>query len=182
MSDEGMNSSGWVWAFLIIALIFGGGGFFGGNNAQAAGFATVQDVNNAINAQTTAINQQQTLLSSANNNYETARLISDQNLTLMNNQNTNLVNAIQGFNQVNQNISNQGNSISQAISQLGYHMDQCCCTIQRLMLENRLQDTQIALQNSQNVAVNSQQSQYLLGQMGHWVANSATATTPASTT
>lgn len=175
MSDESMNGSGWVWAFLIIALIFGGGGFFGGNNAQAAGFATVQDVNNAINAQTTAINQQQTLLSSANNNYETARLISDQNLTLMSNQNTNLINAIQGFNQVNQNISAQGNNISQAISQLGYQMDQCCCTIQRLMLENRLQDTQLALQNSQNVAVNSQQSQYLLGQMGHWVANSATA-------
>lgn len=176
MSDDTMNGSGWVWAFLIIALIFGGGGFFNSGNAGAlAGYATIQDVNNAINAQTSALNQQQTLLSSANNNYETARLISDQNLSLMQNQNTNLVNAIQGFNTVNQNIMAQGSGIQQQLSQLGYHMDQCCCTIQRLMLENRLQDTQIALQNAQNVAVNSQQSQYLLGQMGHWVANSTTA-------
>lgn len=177
MSDETMNSSGWVWAFLIIALIFGGGGFFGngGNNAAVAGYATMADVNNAINAQTNALNQQQIMLSSANNNYETARLISDQNLVQLQNQNTNLVNAIQGFNSVNQAIATQGSGIQQAIAQLGYQMDQCCCSVKTLILENRLQDTQLALQNAQNVSVNSAQSQYLLGQMGHWVANSATA-------
>ena len=178
MNDTSFSGE-WIFAFLIIAVIFGGwGGFGGGNNATLAGYATMADVNSAINAQTNALNQQSILLSSANNNYETARLISDQNLTMMQTQNTNLINAIQGFNTVNQNISAQGANIQQAISNLGYHLDECCCSIKTMLLENRLQDTQIALQNAQNVAVNAEQSQYLLGQMGKWVANASATTTP----
>lgn len=46
-----------------------------------------------------------------------------------------------------------------------------------MMLENRLQDTQIALQNAQNQAVNAEQSQYLLSQLGKFVANAPAATT-----
>ena len=179
MNDTSFGGE-WIFAFLIIAVIFGGwgNGFGGGNNnVTFAGYATMADVNSAINAQTNALNQQSILLSSANNNYETARLISDQNMTMMQTQNTNLINAIQGFNAVNQNISAQGASIQQAISNLGYHLDECCCSIKTMLLENRLQDTQIALQNAQNVAVNAEQSQYLLGQMGKWVANSPATTT-----
>ena len=178
MNDTSFSGE-WIFAFLIIAVIFGGwGGFGGGNNATLAGYATMADVNSAINAQTNALNQQSILLSSANNNYETARLISDQNLTMMQTQNTNLINAIQGFNTVNQSILSQGAGIQQAISNLGYHLDECCCSIKTMLLENRLQDTQIALQNAQNVAVNAEQSQYLLGQMGKWVANASATTTP----
>ena len=85
---------------------------------------------------------------------------------MMNQNNTNLVNAIQGFNTVNQNIANGFNSVNQNIANLGYKMDECCCSIKTLMLENRLQDTQIALQNAQNVAVNAEQTQYILSQLG----------------
>lgn len=178
MNDTSFSGE-WIFAFLIIAVIFGGWGGFGvGNNATLAGYATMADVNSAINAQTNTLNQQSILLSSANNNYETARLISDQNMTMLQNQNTNLINAIQGFNAVNQNISSQGANIQQAISNLGYHLDECCCSIKTMLLENRLQDTQIALQNAQNIAVNAEQSQYLLGQMGKWVANASATTTP----
>ena len=43
-------SGGWIFAFLIIAVLFGGGGLgFGNNNAAMAGFATMADVNSAIN-------------------------------------------------------------------------------------------------------------------------------------
>jgi len=45
------------------------------------------------------------------------------------------------------------------------------------MLENRLQDTQIALQNEQNKAINAEQSQYLLSVMGKWTPYAAAATT-----
>lgn len=174
------NSAGfggeWIFAFLIIAVIFGwGGAGFGGGNANVAAYATMADVNSAINAQTNALNQQSILLSSANNNYETARLISDQNMTMMAQNNTNLINAIQGFNQVNQNVSNGFSSVNQNISDLGYKMEKCCCDIKTMLLENRLQDTQIALQNAQNVAVNAEQSQYLLSQMGQWTPYTAAA-------
>jgi hypothetical protein len=42
-----------------------------------------------------------------------------------------------------------------------------------MLLENRLQDTQIALQNAQNVAVNAEQSQYILSQLGNFVPKAA---------
>ena len=171
MGDSGFSGE-WIFAFLIIAVIFGGFGGFGGNSNVAA-YATMADVNSAINAQTNALNQQNILLSSANNNYETARLISDQNITMMAQNNTNLVNAIQGFNTVNQNIANGFISVNQNIANLGYKMEECCCSIKTMLLENRLQDTQIALQNAQNVAVNAEQSQYILSQLGNFVPKAA---------
>ena len=158
--------SDWLGAFLIIAVLFGGfGGFgFGGGNAAV-------DVNAAINNQTVQQGIQSVLLSSANNNYETARLIDNQTMYMTNQNNTNLLSAINGFNAVNQSIASGFNSVNQNIANLGYKMDECCCSIKTMLLENRLQDTQIALQNAQNQAVNAEQSAYLLSQMGKWVAN-----------
>ena len=165
-------SGGWIFAFLIIAVIFGwGGAGVGGGNATAAAYATMADVNAAINNQSTQQALAAIQLSSANNNYETSRLISDQNMTMMNQSNSNLINAIQGFNTVNGNISNGFATVNQNLANLGYKMDECCCSIKTLLLENRLQDTQLALQDAQNKAVNAEQSAYLLATMGKWVAN-----------
>lgn len=172
MNDS--NFGTWIFAFLIVAVIFGWGGI-GGGNAVAAGYATTQDVTSALAAQTSALNQQSLLLSSANNNYETARLIDNQSMAMMNQNNTNLLTAINGFNAVSQNLASGFNSVNQNIANLGYKMDECCCSIKTLMLENRLQDTQIALANAQNVAVNAEQSQYLLSQLGSFVPKSAAA-------
>lgn len=165
--------SDWLGAFLIIAVLFGGfGGFgFGGNGAAAA-----VDVNAAINNQTVQQGIQNILLSSANNNYETARLIDNQTMFMTNQNNTNMLTAINGFNATSQQISSGFNSVNQNIANLGYKMDECCCAIKTMLLENRLQDTQIALQNEQNKSINAEQSAYLLSVMGKWVAN-APATT-----
>ena len=98
--------SDWLGAFLIIAVLFGGGGnWFGGNNN------TVQE---AINNQSTQQGLRDILLSSANNNYETAQLINGQTNALMQQNYANQINVVQGF-----------NALQQAISQLGYQMDQC---------------------------------------------------------
>ena len=158
----------WIFAFLIIAVLFGGGnfGFGGGNNAA---FATMADVNSAINNQTTQQALNSALLSSNNNNYETAQLINNQTMAMMNQNNSNLINAIQGFNTTNQAIAMGFASVNQNLADLGYRMDKCCCDIKTTLLENRLQDTQLQLQNQQNVAVNAQQSQYLLSQLGSFV-------------
>lgn len=172
--NESSFGAEWIFAFLIIAVIFGwGGNGAGGNSAAMAGYATVQDINSAIAQQTSTLNQQNLLISSANNNYETARLIEQQSANMANQQNANLLAAINGFNTVNANIA----TVNQNIADLGYKMDQCCCSIKTMMLENRLQDTQIALQNQQNIAVNQEQTQYLLSVMGNWTPKAAGGTT-----
>lgn len=167
MSETSFMSSDWLGAFLIIAILFGGGNFFGGRGgAPMPNFATTQDVNDAVNNNATQQGIRDILLSSANNNYETARLIDNQTMFLSNQNNTNTLAAINGF-----------NDIKQSIGALSAQMNECCCSIKTMMLENRLQDTQIALQNEQNKAINAEQSQYLLGVMGKWVANAPAATT-----
>lgn len=173
MNDTSFGG-GWMFVLVILIVLFGfGGAGFGGGNAAMAAYATTADVNAAIAAQTNALNQQSILLSSANNNYETARLIDNQSMAMMNQNNTNLLTAINGFNAVNQNIASGFNSVNQNIANLGYKMDECCCSIKTLMLENRLQDTQIALQNAQKVAVNAEQTQYLLSQLGSFTPKAA---------
>lgn len=165
----------WIFAFLIIAVLFGGGGFGFGNNAMA-GYATIADINASNNAQTSMLNQQQILLSSANNNYETARVVTQQTESLMNQNNTNLINAIQGFNNIGQQIMNQTNILGSKLDQLGFQMESCCCSIKTLIKDNQIADLTNQLNQANNIAVNSAQSQYLLAQMGKWVAN-APATT-----
>lgn len=160
-------SGGWIFAFLIIAVLFGGGNFgFGGGNATMAGYATMADVNSAINNQSTQQALGAISLSSANNNYETAQLINNQTATMMATQNSNLVNAIQGFNQVSNSMAAGFANVSSQIADLGYRMENCCCGIKTMMLENRLQDAQAALLQSQTVNAINGQSQYLLSQLG----------------
>jgi hypothetical protein len=174
--SSGMGSE-WIFAFLIIAVIFGGfGGGFGGNNAAMAGFATIADVNASNAAQTSQLNQQSILLSSANNNYEMSRQLADQNMFMTNQNNANATNILQGFNALQMQIANQTSTLGSKLDQLGFNMEQCCCSIKTLIKDNQIAELTNQLNNANNIAVNSAQSQYLLGQMGKWVANaSATA-------
>lgn len=177
MTENGsFFGSDWLGAFLIIAVLFGGfGGFgFGNNGAGAA-----MDVNSAINNQTTQQALGALMTSSQNNNYEAAQLINNQTNAMLSQNNTNLINAIQGFNTTNLAITNGFNSVNQNIANLGYKMEECCCSIKTMMLENRLQDSQQALADARNQAVNSQQSQYLLSQLGHFVPYSSTTSITA---
>ena len=149
----------WIFALLILA----GGNFgFGGNNR--GDWVTQSELTNQLNSQSLS-NQVQALgIQVANQNYETAQLINGQTNTLIQQNNTNLINAIQGFNQVNQKID-----------QLGYQLDQCCCSIKQQMLQNRLDDANAALVAAQNNISNYNQSQYILGQLGKFVANAPAA-------
>lgn len=147
------NLGDWLGVFLIIAVLFGGGGLFGG------GRESVQD---AINNQTTQLGIKDVLLSSANNNYETAQLISAQTRDLMASNYTNQINVVQGFNAIQQSIAN-----------LGYQMENCCCSIKTQMLQDKYDETLRELAKAQNEASNAAQSAYLLSVMGKWVANPA---------
>ena len=173
MSENGsFMSSDWLGAFLIIAILFGGGR----GAAPMPNFATVQDVNEAVNNQATQEGIRDVLLSSANANYETAKLIDNQTMFLSNQNSTNVLTAVNGFNAVNQNIASGFADVRQGMATLGAQLNECCCSIKTMLLENRLQDTQIALQNEQNKSVNAEQSQYLLSVMGKWSPITTTTT------
>ena len=157
MNDTNVFGGSWLFAFLIIALLFGGGGGFGwgGGDVDAK-------INAAINNQSTQAGLRDILLSSANNNYETAMQISGQNLLNAQQRSADQINVIQGFNQIQQAISNLS-------SQLG----SCCCDIKSTLLQDKYDAALRELTKAQNEAVNAAQSQYLLGVMGKWVANPA---------
>ena len=149
------NLGDWIGVFLIIAVLFGGGGFFGGGvNTQEA-----------INNQSVQSGIKDVLLSSANNNYETAQLISAQTRDYMQSNYTNQINVIQGFNSINQTLAN-----------ISSQMEQCCCSIKTQMLQDKYDETLRELAKAQTDASNRAQSEYLLSVMGKWVANPSATT------
>ena len=165
MNSNGGSSffgSDWLGAFLIIAILFGGG-MWGGNRPQQ-NVATQEYVQMAINNQGVQNQLQQIALSSANNNYETAQLIGNQTRDFMAMNYTNQINVVQGF-----------NALTQQIAQLGFQMENCCCSIKTQMLQDKYDETLRELAKVQNDASNAAQSAYLLNVMGKWVANPAAA-------
>ena len=167
MNSNGGSSffgSDWLGAFLIIAILFGGGLGWGGGRGPAPDVATKEYVQSTVDNQAIQGGIQQVLLSSANNNYETAQLIGAQTRDLMQMGYTNQINAVQGFNQLTQQIAN-----------LGFQMDQCCCKIQTQLLQSQYDEALRELNKAQMEQSNSAQSAYLLNVMGKWVANPAAA-------
>lgn len=149
---DGGNAFFWVFALLLL----GNGGFgFGGNRDVV----TSAELTAQINASQTQNGIQQLLLSSANNNYETAQLVNQQTGQLIAQNNTNLINAIQGF-----------NSLQQQISALGAHLDTCCCSIKTQMLQDKLDEANAKIVSQQNEISNAQQTQTILNTLGRFVA------------
>jgi hypothetical protein len=149
--NEGFGGNGFFWVFALLILMFGGNGnWFGGNNNA---------LSDQMNQGFTNQQLQSIALSSANNNYETAQLINQQTNTLMQQNNTNLINAIQGFNSVNLSLQN-----------MMAKLESCCCDIKTTMLQNRYEDERAKVVSLQNDISNYNQSQYILGQMGRYVA------------
>ena len=148
------NIGDWLGLIIVIAIIFNNGsGIFGGGNTQA-------EVQAAISAQSTSMGLRDILLSSANNNYETAMQIAGQNLLNSQQNAANQINVIQGFNAIQQSLA----GIS---SQLGT----CCCDIKTTLLQDKYDAALRELAKAQTDASLAAQSQYLLGVMGKWVAN-----------
>ncbi len=174
--SSGFMSNDWLGAFLIIAILFGGGfGGFGGRGPMP-NVATVQDVNQAVDNSQLQNSLQNVLLSSANNNYETAQLISNQTMQMMNQENANMINLIQGYNNLSSQIANQTSVLGSKLDNLGFQMENCCCSIKTLIKDNQIADLTNQLNNANNAAINSAQSQYLLSQLGKWTPYTATTT------
>lgn len=168
-ANDGMWGGGgaffWIFALLILA---GGGGFgWGGNNR---GTVTEGDLTAGLNNQLAQTQLNNIAMETANNRYAMAQVVNEQTNTLMQQNNTNLINAIQGFNAVNMNLTNQTNVLANQIQQLSAQMNSCCCEIKTQMLQDRLADKEAENVALQNVISNANQSQYILSQLGRFVA------------
>lgn len=158
MNNSGVFGNDWLGAFLIIAILFGGGWGLGGN--RGGDVATKEFVQESVNNQGIQNQLQQIALSSANNNYETAQLIGNQTRDLMQLNYTNQINVVQGF-----------NALQQQIAQIGFQMDQCCCSIKTQMLQDKYENLENLYRTAQNEISNAQQSQYILSALGRYVTN-----------
>ena len=125
---------------------------------------TQAEIQAAINNQSTQTGIRDILLSSANNNYETAMQIAGQNLLNAQQNSANQINVIQGF-----------NAIQQALAGISTQLGSCCCDIKTTLLQDKYDAALRELAKAQNEAINAAQSQYLLSQLGRWVANPAAA-------
>lgn len=162
---DGGNAFFWVFALLLL----GNGGFgFGGNRGD---YVTSAELTAQLGNQQLQNSTQQILLSSANNNYETAQLINQQTGQLIAQNNTNLINAIQGF-----------NNLQQQISTLSAHLDECCCSIKTQMLQDKLDEANAKIVSQQNEISNAQQTQTILNTLGRFVAWAGSGSQAAAST
>ena len=174
--NDGMFGGGgaFFWVFALLLLNNG----WGGNGNR--GNLTYADLADSQNAQTQQLQLNNMAVQMADQNYQTAQLISEQTNQMLQQNNTNLINAIQGFNNVGQQIQNQTNVLGSAIQQLSAQMNECCCSIKTQMLQDRLDEAErrnVVLQNSLD---NANQSQYILGQLGRFVAWAGSGTQAAT--
>ena len=174
----GMNAGFWIFALLLLA----NGGFGGyGGYGQRSDVVTQSDLAASQNAQTQQLQLNNLTEAVANNKFDMAQVINAQTSELVAQNNTNLINAIQGFNNLGLQITNQTNVLSGQISALSAQMNECCCSIKTQMLEDRLADAQAKIVAQQAEISNGQQSQYLLSQLGRFVAWTPSGSQAATT-
>ena len=171
MSDRNRGDfmSDGLGIFFIFALLMmnNGWGGFGGRGPVGVSEGELA----ASQAARTSQLQMSNLLSGQQNNlFEIANMFSTQNLQMMSQNNANLVNAIQGFNSVTGQIMNQTNVLGSQIQQLNSKLDSCCCEIKTQMLKDRLDESERRNVVLQNAIDNANQSQYILGNLGRFVA------------
>lgn len=164
-------------AFWIFALLFLNNGGFGG---YGGGAVTNADLNASQNAQTQQLQLQGLSDQLSQNKFDLAQVVNAQTSELVAQNNTNLINAIQGFNNLGLQLTNQTNVLSSQLMNLDAKMSQCCCEIKTQMLQDRLDEAERRNVVLQNAIDNANQSQYLLGQLGRFVAWAGTGSQAAT--
>lgn len=179
LQDRGGMFNGDGMAFWIFALLLlnNGGGFGGNGNA-----VTNADLAASQNAQTQQLQMQGLSDQIANDKFDIAMAINGQTSELIAQNNTNLINAIQGFNNLGLQVTNQTNVLSQQLMSLDAKMTQCCCEIKTQMLQDRLSDAQAQIVAQQAEISNDKQTQTILNTLGRFVAWAGSGSQTASVT
>lgn len=170
----GMNAGFWIFALLLLA----NGGFGGfGNNP---GYVTEGALAASQNSQTQQLQLNNLTEEIAKNKFDMAQVINQQTAEMIAQNNASMINAIQGFNNLGLQITNQTNVLSTQIQSLSAQMNECCCSIKTQMLEDRLADANAKIVAQQAELSNAQQTQYILGQLGRFVAWTPSGTQAAT--
>ena len=179
MQDRGGMFGGDGMAFWIFALLFlNNGGFGPGANS---GVVTNADLNASQNAQTAQLQMQGLSDQLAQNKFDIAQVINGQTAELIAQNNTNLINAIQGFNNLGMQLTNQTNVLGQQLMNLDAKMTQCCCEIKTQMLQDKLDAANAKIITQQAELSNAQQTQAILNALGRFVAWQGTGSQAATT-
>ena len=165
-NDGGFMGDG-MGAFWIFALLLLNNNGWGGNNRS---YVTEGELAASQQGQTNNLMLSNLQQQVAGSQYATAQAINDQTNFLMQQNNTNLVNAIQGFNNLGLQITNQTNQLSSQMQQMSAQMNECCCSIKTQMLQNRLDDANAKIVEQRNEISNLQQTQTILNTLGRFVA------------
>ena len=169
------GNMGFFWIFALL-LLFSNGGW--GNNSTNV---TQADLAASQNAQTQQLQLNNLSNEILNNKFDISQAINAQTNALEAQNNTNLINAIQGFNNLGLQITNQTNQLSGQIAALNSKVDSCCCEIKTQMLQYRLDDANAKIVSQQNDISNMQQTQYILNQLGRFVAWTPSGSQAATT-
>lgn len=170
----GMNAGFWIFALLLL----NNGGFGGYGNRP--GFVTEGELAASQNSQTQQLQINNLTEQVANNKFEMAQVVNQQTAEMVAQNNANMINAIQGFNNLGLQITNQTNVLSTQIQSLSAQMNECCCSIKTQMLQDRLADANAKIVSQQAELSNAQQTQYILNQLGRFVAWTPSGTQAAS--
>lgn len=147
--DMGFGNGGFIWAFLIFALLMGNGGFGFGNNgfANAIGYqnlATQNDVQRGFDNQNVMANQRETL--SAIND-ASARGIAATNQVY----HDVVANIGDKYAEVQRDISGINASVAQAIA----NQNECCCSTKMMLADGFAQTNANIAQNRYDSAMNT---------------------------
>lgn len=165
-------------AFWIFALLLLNNNGWGGNRGITDADLAISQQGQTNNLMLSNVQQQ-----IAGSQYATAQAINDQTNFMMQQNNTNLVNAIQGFNNLGLQITNQTNQLSAQMQQMSAQMNECCCSIKTQMLQNRLDDANAKIVEQRNEISNLNQTQTILNTLGRfvaWTGSGTQGTTPAA--
>ena len=123
MVGDGFGSGGFIWAFLIFALLMGNGGFgFGGGNGNSN--AIQNDINRGFDSQNLQ-SQTRDILSSVTNG--TAQTIASSTANA-----TNAINAIKDGNAA---LIREFGNVETALTALSGKQQECCCENRMLIAE-----------------------------------------------
>lgn len=140
---DGFGGSGFIWAFLIFALLMGNGGFgFGGNNGNSN--AIQADVNRGFDNQNLQ-NQTRDILTAVNNG--TAQSVAASNQVFHDLSN----NLSDKYSELARDVAGVNASIAQAIA----NQNECCCSQKMLIAETGAGINANLAQNRFDAAMNT---------------------------
>ena len=143
MVGDGFGGSGFIWAFLIFALLMGNGGFgFGGNNGNAN--ALQADVNRGFDNQNLQA-QTRDILTAVNNG--TAQSVAASNQVFHDLSN----NLSDKYSELARDVAGVNASIAQAIA----NQNECCCSQKMLIAETGAGINANLAQNRFDAAMNT---------------------------